>query len=39
MLYTSPVAAGWVVRFHGFVFNDNGTLGMDCAQGKNGVAE
>ena len=28
-----------VVRFYGLVFNDNGTLRMDCAQAMDGVAE
>ena len=39
MLNTSPVAVGNVVRFYGLVFNDNGTLRMDCAQVMDGVAE
>ncbi len=39
MLNTSPVAVGDVVRFYGLVFNDNGTLRMDCAQINDGVAE
>jgi hypothetical protein len=32
-------ATGSVMRFNGLVFNDNGTLRMDCAQINNGVAE
>jgi hypothetical protein len=39
MLNTNPVAVGGVVRFYGLVFNDNGTLRMDCAQINDGVAE
>ncbi len=30
---------GGVARFYGLVFNDNGTLRMDCAQIDDGVAE
>ncbi len=37
MLNTSPVTAGGVFRFYGLVFNDNGTLRMDCAQINDGV--
>ena len=37
MLNSSPVTAGGVVRFYGLVFNDNGTLRMDCAQVNEGV--
>jgi hypothetical protein len=39
LLNTSPIAVGSVVRFYGLVFNDNGTLRMDCAQINDGVAE
>jgi hypothetical protein len=39
MLNTVPLAVGSVVRFYGLVFNDNGTLRMDCAQVLDGVAE
>ena len=39
MLNASPIAVGSVVRFYGLVFNDNGTLRMDCAQINDGVAE
>jgi hypothetical protein len=39
MLNTDPVAVGSVMRFYGLVFNDNGTLRMDCAQVNDGVAE
>ncbi|MGP8250799.1 MAG: DUF5666 domain-containing protein [Terracidiphilus sp.] len=38
-LNTAPIAVGSVVRFNGFVFNDSGTLRMDCAQINDGVAE
>jgi Domain of unknown function (DUF5666) len=39
MFNTTPLAVGSVVRFNGLVFNDNGTLRMDCAQINDGVAE
>jgi hypothetical protein len=39
LLNTTPVAVGTVLRFYGLVFNDNGTLRMDCAQINDGVAE
>ena len=39
MLNTAPIAVGSVARFYGLVFNDNGTLRMDCAQINDGVAE
>jgi hypothetical protein len=32
-----PLAAGSTLRFYGLVFNDNGTLRMDCAQVNDGV--
>jgi hypothetical protein len=38
-LNTKPVTTGSVMRFYGLVFNDNGTLRMDCAQINDGVAE
>ncbi len=34
-----PVSTGSVFRFYGLVFNDKGTLRMDCAQIAAGVAE
>lgn len=37
MLNTQPLAAGSTLRFYGLVFNDNGTLRMDCAQVSDGV--
>ncbi len=39
MLNTSTVSAGGLFRFYGLVFNDNGTLRMDCAQINDGVPE
>jgi hypothetical protein len=39
MLNTNPITVGSVVRFYGLVFNDDGTLRMDCAQINDGVAE
>ncbi len=39
MLNTQPVTVGSVVRFYGLVFNDNGTLRMDCAEVNDGVVE
>jgi hypothetical protein len=38
-LNTDLIAVGSVVRFNGLVFNDNGTLRMDCGQISDGVAE
>jgi len=38
-LSTNPIAAGSVLRFNGLLFNDGGTLKMDCAWVNNGVAE
>jgi len=38
-LNTVPIAVGSVLRFHGLLFNDGGTLRMDCAWVNNGVAE
>jgi hypothetical protein len=37
-LNAQPLAAGSTLRFYGLVFNDNGTLRMDCAQVNDGVA-
>jgi hypothetical protein len=39
MLNSSTLAVGGVFRFYGLIFNDNGTLRMDCAQVNNGVTE
>jgi hypothetical protein len=36
-LNTAPVAVGSVLRFNGLVFNDGGTLRMDCAEIWDGV--
>jgi Domain of unknown function (DUF5666) len=38
MLNTQALAGGSTLRFNGLVFNDNGTLRMDCAQVNDGVA-
>ncbi len=38
LLNTQPLASGSTLRFYGLVFNDNGTLRMDCAQVNDGVA-
>jgi hypothetical protein len=35
---TQALAVGSTLRFYGLVFNDNGTLRMDCAQVNDGVA-
>ncbi len=37
-LNTQPLAVGSIVRFDGMLFNDNGTLRMDCGQVNDGVA-
>ncbi len=37
LLNTQALAAGNTLRFYGLVFNDNGTLRMDCAQVNDGV--
>ena len=37
-LNTQAVGSGSTFRFYGLVFNDNGTLRMDCGQVSNGVA-
>jgi hypothetical protein len=39
MLNTRSLAAGSTLRFYGLVFNDNGTLRMDCGQISDGVAQ
>jgi hypothetical protein len=39
MLSSSSVSVGGVFRFYGLVFNNIGTLSMDCAQVNDGVAE
>lgn len=36
-LNTKTLASGATFRFYGLVFNDNGTLRMDCAQVNDGV--
>lgn len=37
-LNSQPLAGGGTFRFNGLVFNDNGTLRMDCAQVNDGVS-
>lgn len=39
LLNTNSLAPGSVLRFRGLLFNDNGTLRMDCAQINDGVPE
>ena len=39
MLNKQPLAAGSVMRCSGMLFNDNGTMRMDCGQVNDGVAE
>ena len=36
-LNSQPLASGSTLRFNGLVFNDSGTLRMDCAQVNDGV--
>ena len=38
-LTSTPPAVGELFRFHGLIFNDKGTLRMDCARINDGVAE
>lgn len=38
-LNSQPLAPGSTLRFYGMVFNDNGTLRMDCAQVNDGVPD
>jgi hypothetical protein len=38
-LNSSPVAVGNLLRLNGLIFNDNGTLRMDCDQINDGVTE
>lgn len=38
-LNTSAVSVGGIFRFYGLVFNDSGTLRMDCTQVMDGVQE
>ncbi|MGB7264481.1 MAG: hypothetical protein WBC92_03155, partial [Terracidiphilus sp.] len=37
-LNSGSIGVGGVFRFYGLVFNDNGTLRMNCAQINDGVA-
>jgi hypothetical protein len=38
MLNQQPLVAGSVMRCNGMLFNDNGTMRMDCGQVNDGVA-
>jgi hypothetical protein len=37
ILNSQPLASGSTLRFYGLVFNDNGTLRMDCARVSDGA--
>lgn len=39
MRNTDPIAVGSMARFYGLVFNDNGTLRLNCSQVSDGVPE
>ncbi len=39
LLTSGAAAVGSVLRFRGLIFNDNGTLRMDCSQISDGVTE
>jgi hypothetical protein len=39
LLQFGPVVTGSVLRFRGLIFDDNGTLRMDCAKILDGVPE
>jgi hypothetical protein len=39
LLNKQPLAAGGIFRFNGLLFNDDGTLRMDCGEVYDGVAE
>jgi hypothetical protein len=39
MLNSGTIAAGSAFRFYGLIYNNNGTLRMDCAQVNDGVTE
>jgi hypothetical protein len=36
---STSLTPGSTLRFNGLVFNDNGTLRMDCAQVREGVTQ
>jgi hypothetical protein len=38
-LNTTPITVGSILRFNGMVFNDKGTLKMDCTQINDGIPE
>jgi hypothetical protein len=39
LLNSAPIATGSLLRFRGLIFDDNGTLRMDCGQINDGVPE
>lgn len=39
LLNKQPLAVGGVFRFNGLLFNDAGTMRMDCGELDDGVAE
>ncbi len=39
LLNVNPIAIGSILRFNGLMFNDNGTLKMDCAWVEDGITE
>jgi hypothetical protein len=39
LLNKQPLAVGGLFRFNGLLFNDAGTMRMDCAEVNDGVAE
>jgi hypothetical protein len=39
MFNAAPIAPGSLFRFNGLIFDDNGTLRMDCGQVNDGVTE
>jgi hypothetical protein len=39
LLNSAPIAMGSLLRFRGLIFDDNGTLRMDCGQINDGVPE
>lgn len=39
VLTSAPISAGSLLRFRGLIFDDNGTLRMDCNLIRDGVPE
>jgi hypothetical protein len=39
LLNTAPLAVGSLLRFNGLLFNDTGTLRMDCGQVNDGTPQ